>query len=86
MQNKRNINSFGITLNRYCMLHHVLGEGGTICYIRYSGRGGRGRELYVTTGTLGRRRVRYSGEGGTVCYNNFNQPTTSLLYIIHIKT
>lgn len=64
MQNKRNINSFGITLNRYCMLQHVLGEGGgTICYIRYSGRGGGGRELYVTTGTLGRRRVRYSGEG-----------------------
>lgn len=36
MQNKRN--SFGITLNRYCMLHHVLGEGGV---------------LYATSGTLG---------------------------------
>lgn len=56
------------------------GRGGvTICYIRYSGRGGGGRELYVTTGTLGRRRVRYSGEGGTVCYNNFNQPTTEIV-------
>ena len=39
MQNKRNINSFGITLNRYCMLQHVLGEGGGL--------------LYATSGTLG---------------------------------
>ena len=55
MQNKRNINSFGITLNRYCMLQHVLGEGGGV--------------LYATSGTLGEEAVkgticynRYSGD------------------------
>ena len=55
MQNKRNINSFGITLNRYCMLHHVLGEGGgyyMLHQVLWERRRGEGTICYN----------RYSGE------------------------